>query len=62
MTQHDKKNWTKPMLIVLTRTTPQEAVLCHCKYVTPTDSKGPKGKYCNSYNKGGNCKDNTNQS
>ncbi len=32
MDNENKKEWTEPALIVLTRTNPQEAVLCHCKH------------------------------
>ncbi len=33
-----KVKWTKPQLIVLTRGTPEEAVLTHCKRI---DNSGP---------------------
>ncbi len=29
----NKKHWTKPQLIVLTRGTPEESVLTHCKRI-----------------------------
>jgi hypothetical protein len=29
----NKKNWIKPQLIVLTRGTPEESVLVHCKRI-----------------------------
>ena len=29
----NKMQWTKPQLIVLTRGTPEESVLLHCKFI-----------------------------
>jgi hypothetical protein len=33
-----KMNWTKPQLIVLTRGTPEENVLAHCKTMNPNQA------------------------
>lgn len=44
MDNENKKEWTEPALIVLTRTNPQEAVLCHCKH--SEGGTGPVGHGC----------------
>ncbi len=35
----EKKTWTKPTLIVLVRSEPEETVLDACKYVSPGGSQ-----------------------
>jgi hypothetical protein len=54
VTDHPKKAWSKPELIVLVRGKLQEAVLTTCKYagfggpnVTPSDCTGLDGSNCN---------------
>ena len=38
----NKMQWTKPQLIVLTRGTPEESVLTHCKTMNPNQpATGP---------------------
>jgi hypothetical protein len=56
----EKKNWVEPQLIVLTRGTPDESVLAHCKIIgdgTPTHPTGLQQDGCNNIeaNMCGNC-------
>jgi hypothetical protein len=54
-----KKVWEDPQLIVLSRGTPEESVLTHCKFIDPL-AIGPTGALqdgCNDINANvcGNC-------
>ena len=58
MEQQEKKKWTEPILTVLTRATPEEFVLCGCKYPNTDEYKdkihtGPKKGDC--YNQSPDC-------
>ncbi len=52
MKQQDKKDWTEPLLTVLTRTNPEEQVLCGCKW---EDRGQYKGTFHDGPGKIGNC-------
>ena len=55
MKQQDKKEWTKPILTALTRSNPEEHVLCGCKNESK-NSFGPGHStwhYCQSYHPAG---------
>jgi len=45
----EKRKWTQPQLVVLTRGKPEEAVLETCKYGTTIPDSGPSSNYrdCN---------------
>ena len=56
---HHKKSWKQPQLIILSRGTPQESVLLHCKYIGDTalrvEAVGVGQQGCDKSETDGNC-------